>query len=334
MHRWWTLGAVVGLLLPAGCGQAPAPADPGAPAQPSTEVLSVGLEDAPADFAGLHNVVRVSEKLLSGGAPEGDQGFDALQRLRVKTIISVDGAWPDVQRARRLGMRYVHLPIGYDGVPREQAFKLARAVRDLPSQVYLHCHHGKHRSPAAAVVVNLCLDGTCTSKAALALMKRAGTGANYKGLYAAAEQFHLVADEELDRVPADFPEVAQTDDFVNLMVKVERHFEHLKQVRAAGWQAPPEHADLDGPHEALLLREAYTELARLREARERGDELERWLGDAADNARALENALAAGKARGTLDNNAVEAAFTASGEACTRCHRKYRDMPQRHADET
>jgi protein tyrosine phosphatase (PTP) superfamily phosphohydrolase (DUF442 family) len=329
MHRWWTLGAIAGLLLPVGCGEAPLPANPDVAARRSAEPLSAALEDAPADFAGLHNVVRVSAKLLSGGAPEGDEGFDSLQRLGVKTIISVDGARPDLQRARRVGMRYVHLPIGYDGVPREQALKLARAVRDLPGQVYLHCHHGKHRSPAAAVAANLCLDGACTSGAALALMKRAGTGANYKGLHAAAEQFHLVSNEELDRVSADFPEVAQTDDFVNLMVKVERHFDHLKQVRAAGWQAPPEHADLDGPHEALLLREAYAELARLKEAKERGDELERWLAEAADNAGALETALAAGKQTGSLNSKAVEAAFNASADACARCHRKYRDVPQR-----
>lgn len=105
---------------------------------------------------GLHNVFRITDKLLSGSVPEGDLGFQTLQKLGVKTIITVDGAKPDVERAKKFSMRYVHLPIGYDGVPADQGLRLAKAVRDLPGLIYMHCHHGKHRSPAAAVVVKLC----------------------------------------------------------------------------------------------------------------------------------------------------------------------------------
>ena len=111
---------------------------------------------------GLNNVIRITEKLLSGSVPEGDTGFQTLQKLGVKTIITVDGAKPEVERAEKFGMRYVHLPIGYDGVPADQGWRLAKAVRDLPGLIYIHCHHGQHRSPAAAVVIKLCLDEKCT----------------------------------------------------------------------------------------------------------------------------------------------------------------------------
>src|SRR5262245_3837035 len=93
---------------------------------------------------GLPNVYRVTDRLYSGGSPVGDTGFASLQKLGIRTVISVDGVRPDVQRARKHGLRYIHLPIGYDGVPRAKALRLARAVRDLPGPVYLHCHHGKH----------------------------------------------------------------------------------------------------------------------------------------------------------------------------------------------
>src|SRR5262245_3191207 len=134
-------------------------------------------DDTPkrVEAEGLPNLFRVTDKLLSGGAPDGDQGFASLQKMGVKTVISVDGARPDVERARKFGLRYVHLPIGYDGVPTEQGLKIARAVRDLPGLVFLHCHHGKHRSPAAAVVARLCLDEKCTVAAALDFLKQAGT---------------------------------------------------------------------------------------------------------------------------------------------------------------
>jgi protein tyrosine phosphatase (PTP) superfamily phosphohydrolase (DUF442 family) len=100
--------------------------------------------------AGLHNVFPITDKFYSGSCPEGEAGFGSLRALGVRTVISVDGARPDVELARKHGLRYVHLPIGYDGVPRQQALRIARAVRDLPGPVYLHCHHGKHRGPVTA----------------------------------------------------------------------------------------------------------------------------------------------------------------------------------------
>src|SRR5687767_2138199 len=43
----------------------------------------------------LPNAHRVTEKILSGGAPAGEAAFKELADLGVKTIISVDGAKPD-----------------------------------------------------------------------------------------------------------------------------------------------------------------------------------------------------------------------------------------------
>src|SRR5262249_9425334 len=153
----------------------------------------------PLQLPGLHNVFQITEKLYSGSSPEGDEGFSSLQKLGVKTIISVDGAKPDTERAHKYELRYVHLPIGYDGVPREQALRIAKAVRDLPGPIYLHCHHGKHRGPAAAAVAHLCLDDKCPVEAALAVLKKAGTDPHYTGLYAAPVKLKRPSKEELDR---------------------------------------------------------------------------------------------------------------------------------------
>src|SRR5262245_25679022 len=84
------------------------------------------------DLRHLPNALQVHEKVISGGMPEGDDSFAELQTLGIKTIISVDGAKPDVEMAQKYGMRYVHLPHGYDGVPESRAKELAKAVRDLP----------------------------------------------------------------------------------------------------------------------------------------------------------------------------------------------------------
>src|SRR5262249_31322031 len=156
--------------------------------------------------------------------------------------------------------------------------------------------------------------------------KQAGTGANYKGLYAATEQFAAVSHEQLDKVSPDYPEVAQLDDFVKLMVQVEHRFDHLKAIAAAGWKTPAKQPDLEPAHEALLLREAYAELARLPETKQRGEELLRWLTTAAADAQALEDALLSGARKGGLGNDAVAVAFRKCSEACAHCHRQYRDV--------
>ena len=114
----------------------------------------------PVHAAGLHNVFRLAPGLYSGSQPEGDAGFASLRRLGVRTVISVDGSTPDGERAERFGLRYIHLPVGYDGVPRDKAVAAAKAVRELPGPTYLHCHHGKHRGPAVAACVLLAAGGT------------------------------------------------------------------------------------------------------------------------------------------------------------------------------
>src|SRR4051794_30893959 len=54
---------------------------------------------------GVENLYRLSPRLFSGGQPDGAEGFTILKGLGVRTILSVDGAAPDVETARRLGLR-------------------------------------------------------------------------------------------------------------------------------------------------------------------------------------------------------------------------------------
>src|SRR4029453_11584488 len=127
----------------------------------------------------LPNAYRLADKVISGGQPQGEAGFAELKNLGVRTIISVDGAKPDVELAKKFGLRYVHLPHGYDGVPDERVRELAKAVRDLPGPIYIHCHHGKHRSPTAATVACVAA-GLLRPEAALTVLKTAGTSENYR----------------------------------------------------------------------------------------------------------------------------------------------------------
>jgi protein tyrosine phosphatase (PTP) superfamily phosphohydrolase (DUF442 family) len=322
-HCPWPL--VVVALWPA-CGCAP-PAAP-APDGPAATADSPRRPPAKLELPGLHNVYRLTPGLYSGGGPEGDEGFRSLQRLGVKTVVSVDGARPDVARARRHGLRYVHLPVGYDGIPGPQVLRLARAARDLPGPVYVHCHHGKHRGPAAAAVIHLCLDDRCSVETALEELRRAVTDPRYSGLYAAVRQLRRPTKAELDGVPADFPSVAEVAALAQVMVQVDERWGHLQQVRAAGWKVLPDHPDVDPPHEALQLAQQFREAARLPQVKARPAEFRRWLAEAEAGLSAFEGVLRQVKGAGTVDAVAAEAAFRRASADCVRCHGKYRDVAQ------
>jgi protein tyrosine phosphatase (PTP) superfamily phosphohydrolase (DUF442 family) len=279
----------------------------------------------------LENVYQVHPKVISGGEPHGEQGFASLARLGVKTVISVDGAKPDIDRAKRHGMRYVHLPHSYDGVPERRAMELAKAVRDLEGPVYIHCHHGKHRSPAAATVA--CVGaGLIGAGDALAILTAAGTSKNYRGLYKSAEQARRLDDALLDALDVEFREAVEIPPLADAMVALERTHDHVKQMAAAGWRPVHEHPDLDPAHEALLLREHYTELLRTDEVQQRPAEFHEQMRSGETVARSLEATLARLKEQrypgGKIKlHKSADGALTAINRNCAACHQKFRDVP-------
>ncbi|MEZ6189594.1 MAG: sulfur transferase domain-containing protein, partial [Planctomycetota bacterium] len=137
---------------------APAPAPTSAPTLADSE---------PRAYPGLDNVVAYAPEVYSGSVPHGAEGFRTLAAWGVDTVISVDGAAPDVAAARAAGLRYVHLPIRYDGMDAERTLEIARAVSVARERgaVYLHCHHGKHRSAGAAGAAAVTLGWSTTAEA-------------------------------------------------------------------------------------------------------------------------------------------------------------------------
>ena len=114
--------------------------------------------------------------------PDGDIAFRNLAAMGVTTVLSVDGAVPDIEGAKKHGLRYVHVPISYDGIPREKALQIIKAVRAAKGKVYMHCHHGRHRGPTAVMVSRIALDGI-SNEDAVHCMEESGTGKMYSGLY-------------------------------------------------------------------------------------------------------------------------------------------------------
>lgn len=273
---------------------------------------------APIEIAGVHNAFRATEKLYSGSQPEGDATFAALAQRGIKTIVSVDGGKPDVAAARKHGLRYIHLPYGYDGIPTNRVAELTTVMQREPGPFYVHCHHGKHRGPAAIAVMALAAEGWTTNQA-VAWLREAGTADDYPGLYRAAREFCAPTPAAIKAVGA-LPEVAQPSSLVEAMVTIDTHLENLKLAQKAGWKTPPGHTDIAPPHEATLLWEQYREIARLADTAERPVDYREKLAEAERLTDTLRQELKAGAASETLD-----ATFKCVSQNCVACHKQHRN---------
>ena len=277
---------------------------------------------------GLPNAYRLHPRVISGGQPAGDEAFATLKELGVKTVISVDGARPEVELAKKYGLRYVHLPHGYDGVPDERARELAKAVRDLPGLVYIHCHHGRHRSPAAAAVACVAA-GLLAPEQALSVLMAAGTSENYCGLYQSAQAARRLDDKLLDELRVEFPETVKVPPIADAMVQIEHTHDHLKQFAGGGWRHLEKQPDLEPAHEALLLKEHYRELARTEDVQKQSAAFRQLLAESERTAESLEVLLNDWKTAGRPEPApaSITKTFTAASQHCATCHQKFRDVP-------
>jgi hypothetical protein len=269
----------------------------------------------PADH--LPNLIRVTPGVYSGGLPEGPAAFGELRRLGIATVISVDGAIPDVVSATNAGLRYVHLPHGYDGVPAERGHELARAIRDLPGPIYIHCHHGKHRSPAAAAVA--CIEtGTLSADHARNLLALAGTGPQYRGLYRSVESATRVEAAILDRASNHFPEQVPPAPLVEEMIAVDKLLDGLTQAETVGWPSSNRPSD-DPTHQALLLHEHFVEMGRLEEVARQSIAFQQSMAEGESAANQLQEFL-----RQDLRASASQQ-LKLVRRNCQQCHQQFRD---------
>ncbi len=276
----------------------------------------------------LPNAIQIHERVISGGQPVGESAFRELSELGIKTLISVDGANPDVDLAKKFGLRYVHLPHGYNGIGQERIEELAKAVRDLDGPIFIHCHHGKHRSPSAAAAA--CVSaGLIEPSEALPILKLAGTNENYIGLFESVGSATKLSSTFLDQLTRDFPETAKLPPMAVAMVDLERTHDHMKRLSESGWKSLPDHPDLNAAHEALLLREHFTEMLRMEYVDKQPKGFSTLLKESEADALLLEKAILQWKPTNIATSLPADATepFRRVNTNCINCHKQFRDVP-------
>jgi protein tyrosine phosphatase (PTP) superfamily phosphohydrolase (DUF442 family) len=311
---------------------------PSEPTRVSTQAVGATLLDTAYDRAmrvrlsgrsgenghGLLNVHRLSSQIISGSEPEDETGFARMAALGVKTILSVDGKAPDVETAKRYGMRYVHVPIQYRGITEDELLRIAKTFHELQGPFFVHCFHGRHRGPAAAAVGRVLIDGVSRDQALAEMRQWCGTSGKYEGLYEVVASRALPTRRVSASLAWDFPSQVRFDGLRSAMIESTRIYDHLRMLGERGWKVDPEHPDLDPAHEAGRLVELL-DRATLDACGAGPAGLRQGMTDVADQVRALEGLLE--KAKG----GDAEAALDASEElrrikqSCNACHRVFRN---------
>ncbi len=304
------------LAMAAACQTGTAPSAPSA----QNPVVAPPAADAnkATDLPGLHNVVTYAPNLVDGGQPEGREGLATLAAMGIKTVISVDGQKPDAATAAQLGMRYVHLPISYDTITPQRQRELAQAISSCEGPIYLHCHHGKHRS-AAAMAVALVQCGTLTAEQAKARMAVSGTAKEYTGLWQVVTEAKPMPAAARKVDPHGFPSAAVVTGMVETMAGIDQVFDLVKQSEKAGWQAPQDHPDLIATKETARLHTLFTSLRDDAESKALPADYQTMLGTAIERTQQLDAAVRARQ----LDVAAN--LMTAMAKGCKECHVKFRD---------
>ncbi len=254
--------------------------------------------------------------IYSGAMPSGPEAFAEMATLGIKTVVNVDSAKPAVDWATDAGMEYVHIPIGYDGIPTEAALALERVMREAAKPVYFHCHHGKHRGPAAAALALRVVSG-CTDEEAEAVMLAAGTSPDYKGLWRDVASW---TPPPSDTIFPELVSIATVADFPAAMAKTDRVWDRIKLIRKAGWETPETHPDIVVAQEALILAQLLHDSAGMLPAEHQEDrEFERLMEESAEFADALLQATQKG------DKEQLEDHYRDLATSCKNCHRDYRN---------
>ncbi len=266
----------------------------------------------------LHSLHLLKDGLWSGSEPKGRSAYQQLASMDIKTVISVDAVPPDQALADEFGITIVHLPIGYDTISEQRTKQLAHALATLPRPIYLHCHHGKHRGPAA-ICVGAIGTGELTTQQAIDFMTKAGTSQSYHGLWRAADQAKVLDDSILFDTTIELPAQADIGNFASAMSEIDRLNELLWLCADNNFVAPDDHPDLAPASIAGQIGNLLRQLEADELTIDEGVLFEELLIESRDLASTLETQISMSE----IENAMISMnAFT---ESCVRCHEQFRD---------
>lgn len=275
---------------------------------------------AEEDHGAIHNLHQLNERLYSGAEPVGEVAYEQLVSLGITTVISVDAVEPNKELADKHGIRVIHLPIGYDGVPEDRGMALAKAISTIDGPIFVNCHHGKHRAPSALAVGAVCA-GEISNEQAEAYLALAGTSPKYPGLWDAARRAQSLDHAALAVYDTDLPEVMPVGDFVDAMGELDRLADTMIELEKIDFAVPEYHPDLVPAAIAGQMHNILRTLEDDQYTQEEDDEFRAILIRSIVAASETEELIKLG------DTNAAREALMRLKDSCSDCHNADRNNP-------
>jgi hypothetical protein len=224
----------------------------------------------PPRFFAAHSLLQACPvSVFTGGQPATAGEFAYLRKMGVRTVVSVDAAPPNLQLAKQYGLKYVHIPLGYDGLERSQSLALASVFSRLDGAYFFHCHHGRHRAPAAAACA-VVVAGFATSNEAREILEVSETGRQYAGLW---ESVQLSIPQKPSEAAPPLQESVPVEPMAQSMASLGRLKDEFDAALAAATanqstskrlapESPPNASRSSPSAIALLIKEHFQELSR------------------------------------------------------------------------
>lgn len=265
----------------------------------------------------IENLRMLNEDLYSGSEPSDLIHYQQLSDLGIKTVISVDAIAPNPQLADRFGIRIVHFPIGYDGISDKRATQLSQALSQLEHPIFINCHHGTHRGPAA-LCVGAIGAGIITTEQAESFLTASGTSPNYPGLWEAARTATPLDDTTIQAI-TDFPARAPVPGFVDSMGQLDRLHDRLWDLADNDWKTPDKHPDLSASAISGRIYDMMRTMSTLPYMEEDGREMREKMIESTELSRVLETQIQSG------DDESALITLEAFARSCKDCHSQFRN---------
>ncbi len=258
--------------------------------------------------------VQVAHDVWVGPVPAAPTQVQQLKDAGIRTVISVD-ALPSPAMAS-FDVRRVHIPIGYDTVSQADLDALIVAWRDCPKPLYIHCHHGKHRAPAAAAALLRRL-GRLDPQAGEAVLTRCGTSRSYPGLYRVVRTTTPISLAAFSALTVPLHAHQQAGTMAEAMANLDRVWKKVKATSQSHWQPPKTHPDAAPAADCAAVTEHLRHMRTMPYSEQ--PSWEKKLDQAIDAATRLEAAVQ------QQDHAMATAIVVWMDSSCTHCHAVFRD---------
>lgn len=134
---------------------------------------------APIEVKGVKNCFRLSPELYRSGQP-GSGGFQALEKLGLRSVLNLREYHSDADEAEHTGLRLYRMKLAAGKVTREELMDCLLVISNAPKPILVHCWHGSDRTGIVCAAYRIVMQDWTPEKALEELMdKRFGHHRSY-----------------------------------------------------------------------------------------------------------------------------------------------------------